>query len=382
MSDRTYTDAKGQAMAHTVLSKTLGVRAGEAVTIETWSETLPWATAFVLEARRMGARPILLLEDESTYWKSLEESAPKTLGTPGKHEWALLEKTDAYVFFWGPSDLPRAARVPEKTQELLTAYDDRWFETANRAGLRLARMFLGRISEASANSYGVDADEWRRELVEATLVDPEILRRSASKIARRLKEGTSLTVTHSNGTELELRLKHRDPRVYDGYVHAIHGGIGPSRGPHGIGTEMGALDTPMPAGYVVTALDEDFAEGRFRANHSDPVPMQHGTGGTWEFRGGRLVSHSYESGAREFDRAFGLGGRGRDSPGSISIGLNPKLDLSPWMGDQALGTVTLTLGNNRMSGGSTDAHFFAFLILRGGTVRVDGKYLVRNGKLS
>jgi len=47
-------------LAKNILSKTLHVRRGENVVIETWSETLPWAKPFVTEARRIGANPLLL----------------------------------------------------------------------------------------------------------------------------------------------------------------------------------------------------------------------------------------------------------------------------------------------------------------------------------
>ena len=37
-----------------------------------------------------------------------------------------------------------------------------------------------------------------------------------------------------------------------------------------------------------------------------------------------------------FDRSYAAAGRGRDLPGTITIGLNPKIHSAPLMEDQAL----------------------------------------------
>ena len=67
-------------VAQKVLKETLRLKRGENLVIETWTHTLPLATAFVLEARKIGAHPLVLFEDEATYWKSIEVCSPKDLG--------------------------------------------------------------------------------------------------------------------------------------------------------------------------------------------------------------------------------------------------------------------------------------------------------------
>src|ERR1700681_2132721 len=96
-------DSKVQAakVARSVLKNTLRLRPGENVTIETWSETLPWAKPFVQEARKMGVNPLLLYEDEESYWEALRAGKARQTGKVGSHEWASLDKSSAYVFFFG-----------------------------------------------------------------------------------------------------------------------------------------------------------------------------------------------------------------------------------------------------------------------------------------
>lgn len=378
MVDSVYSDRKAGALASTVLRKTLKVRAGENVTIETWSGTLPWATAFVLEARRIGARPVLLVEDEDVYWKSLASAEPKALGNLGRHEWALLERTNAYVFFWGPGDMAREMKLPQKTKDAMWAYEDRWFATANRAGLRLARLFMGRVTPASARMYGVDENAWRRELVEGALVDPEIMHRAGTRVAERLRTGREVHIQHPNGTDITLRLKHREPLLHTGILESRRRG----NNGHG-GMHAGVQDVNIPAGYATAALDEDAAEGRFVANGVGWFEDVRLRGGIWEFRNGRLLHYSYLDGRERFDRAYADAGRGRDFPGMLSIGLNPKMHMAPLMTDQGFGVVTLSIGANRYAGGTTETKnsFFSWLHLKGADLTIDGKPLVKKGRV-
>lgn len=368
-----YSEARARAMAQLVLTKTLHVKAGESVTIETWESTLDWAKAFVLEARRLGAFPAVLYQDEATYWKSLDLSGPKILGQLGRQEWAMVEKTDAYVSFWGPSDGLREYRLPEETQEEMTAFDERWYETAGRSGLRLARMFLGRVGPTTARGYGVSEDAWRRELVDATMVDPLPMHKMGLKIAERFRKGRLVEIRHPNGTDLRLRLRNREPRIDSGILPIRTGGR-KGTGPDG----QGFQDISMPAGVVMVTVDEESGDGRFVANTpSDSLdgPL---VGGEWVLREGRLTSYSYRTGGEVFERRYRKAGAQLGTPALISVGLNPKIHDAPLMRDQRLGTVTFAIGGNRYLGGQTDGHgFHPYLHLTDAELRVDGKVIVQ-----
>src|SRR5271170_7341176 len=91
------------AVARALVGSALGLRRGEHLIVVSWSHTLPWATAVVEEARRLGAMPLLLLEDEATFWRSLE--APRTVRAwsriPSTVR-AAVHRADAVVLFPGP----------------------------------------------------------------------------------------------------------------------------------------------------------------------------------------------------------------------------------------------------------------------------------------
>ena len=366
-----------RAVARRVLAENLQVKRGENVTIETWSATLPWANAVVLEAFRLEARPMLLLVDEPTYWQAVDSLPPNVLGRVGSHEWAALRETDAYVFFFGPQDSVREAAVPPSRYGSLVAYEDEWFRIIEKHGVRTVRLDLGRIAPAAARRYHLDVDEWWKETIDALQVDPAVLHREGQRVGAALQRGRSLHITHPNGTDLELRLKGRRPRIHDGLVDRKD-------------VQAGEVFEMLPSGWVAVAPDERFADGEFNSNvpssagasggeSTHPVPVR---GGRWRFRDGRLDRFTYESGGEEFGKLYRRLGQGKERPGAVNIGLNPKIRTLPGMEDQRRGRVTFMIGRNSYLDGATQTPYFhGYLVLDGADVQVDGRWLVRSGEI-
>ena len=94
-------------LAREILARNLQVHKGDSVIVESWNHTLPYTRAFVDEARRLGAQPTVLFEDETAWWSSV---AAKTIA-PFRHlsavERSAVEKASAYVYLWGR---PRCAK--------------------------------------------------------------------------------------------------------------------------------------------------------------------------------------------------------------------------------------------------------------------------------
>jgi leucyl aminopeptidase (aminopeptidase T)/transposase len=365
-------DARARAMARVVLRNSLRVRRGEHVTIEGWSETLEFANALVLETLRLGARPLLFLQDEPTYWEAVAGTRPADLARVGAHLRAAIAKSDALVTFFGPSDRERYHALPRATLLRLGEYRDALYRAAAKAGTRAVQLALGRASSGSARMYGVDLDRWRDELVDGTSVDPELLHRRARRLAKLLLVGRHLEISHPNGTRLRLGLRHRAPQVSDGRVP-------PARR----GGDWNLVQ--LPAGLVSVALDERVAEGVFLSNVTNSVgvfdTVGEVDGGRWTFTDGRLTRFDYERGRDLFATSYARGGAGKERVGLLSIGLNHRLSMAPLLRDQEAGALTLQLGRNDRAGGSNSVDWWAWLILRGADLSVDGTPLVVRGDL-
>jgi leucyl aminopeptidase (aminopeptidase T)/transposase len=365
-------DPRAREMARVVLRKSLGVRRGERVAIESWTETLEYANAFVLETLRLGAKPLLVYQDEPTYWAAATEVRPANLARLGEHWSAAIARSDALVSFFGPSDRERFHALPRPTMLKLSEYRDSLYGAASKAGVRAVQIALGRASAASARMYGVDLEPWRDELVGGTLVNPNELHRRALRVVGGLRGGKEVRIRHANGTDLRLALTRRPLEISDGLVSRA--------------TNRGSWNlVQLPAGVVTANLDVEVAEGVLRGN----VPMAVGmsvavgevAGGRWTFEGGHLTRASYDRGQELFDQSFGLAGPGRDRPSSISIGLNPKIAAAPLLEDQGLGTIALTVGYSPEAWRGPRSAWRGWLLLRGGDLEVDGAQVVKGGSL-
>jgi leucyl aminopeptidase (aminopeptidase T) len=351
-----------------VLTKSLRLRRGEHLVVESWTHMLPWANTMVLEARRLGIRATLLYEDEATYWRAVAECKPADVGKMPDPELGAIAKADGYVFFWGPEDRPRLRALPADQLAALQSYNSRWYEAAAKAKLRGCRMEIGQATPPAAKFYGVSLPSWQETLVEASRVDISALARDGARLAARIRKGKTIRVTHANGTALDLKLLGRKPVVDDGVVDSED-------------VRTGNSMSSFPGGAVYVAVDEKFAAGQFVSNRTSYPTKGPLAGGRWNFAENRLAQFEYESGGERFTEMFEAAGTGKDRPGFLSIGLNPKIRVSPGLEDYERGAVLLGVGSNVSFGGKTKIPFQSWLALGGAHVEVDGMTIVADGEI-
>jgi leucyl aminopeptidase (aminopeptidase T) len=370
-----YPEPTRRALARNLLRRSLRLKRGENLIIETWSATLPWAQSMVLEARILGARPLLWLEDEPTYWKALKEAPASFLGRVGSHEFAALKEAHAFIFLSGPRlDGARGDPRPLRLERREQAVDHEFFRLIQKYRVRTVRWDLGRTDETRAQRWGVPLDRWRRELIDATSFDPRALLRDGHRVALALQRGREVEITHPNGTHLRLRLAGRKPVVDDGVLDEAD-------------VRAGNVWTVVPSGVTTVTIDETYAEGTFVGNTPAVMFVQdretpYGPA-TWTFGEGRLAKYEFNEREEEFLRLFPKLPAGKDRPGILSIGLNPRISSIPLLLDQERGMVNLAIGRNSFFGGKTRVpRFTAHQAVRGATLTVDGRTLVDEGRLT
>jgi leucyl aminopeptidase (aminopeptidase T) len=356
-------------VARNVLAKTLRVRRGENVVIETWSESLPWAKPFVTEARRMGANPMLLYEDEGAFWEAVNSGNARGTGRVGSHEWSALANSSAYVFFFGPSEWPRTDDLPAKKLAGIASYNAEWYRRAAKAKIRGARMYLGRTSALAAERWDLDLEAWQEELQRASLVPPEEMHRIGARIGERLRKGRRVSVSHSNGTEVSFALGKYPIQLDDALVDAAD-------------LKAGLNMATIPGGVVGVAIDPTSAEGTIVGNHTTYPNSGPVSGSRWEFRDGHLTAQSYDSGGEPIAAAYAQAPQsGKDRLSYFSIGLNPELAISPQMEDQELGAALFRMGANTFMGGKNASPFAAWSVVKGSDVAIDGRPVVTGGRI-
>jgi hypothetical protein len=279
-----------------------------------------------------------------------------------------LERTDAFVYFWGPAERNRFDGLSEKVRDRLTEYNDRWYRVARKAGLRGVRLELGRVCPSMADRWGVSESTWHNDLVRASDVDPAKLTEAAHRIVKRVHRGKTLHITHSNGTDLTVSLMGAKPRTTNGRPAE-----GKRRGAFG-------MMVSVPAGTVLTALDHKVGTGRLIANRPSFLERSRTEGADWRFEDGRLKEYSFAYGEKHFEDAYGGASKGRDRPGMVSFGLNPESKALPSVEDTENGVVLISVGGNGFAGGNNPSDGFSWAMLGGANVELDGKPFLEDGR--
>jgi len=101
----------------------------------------------------------------------------------------------------------------------------------------------------------------------------------------------------------------------------------------------------------------------------------------WEFKDGKLTS--FEGGENvERLKALWENAKGdKDEVGSLTIGLNPKAKLGFLYNSIVLGTVSVSLGDNRELGGRVESSFGFQCTVTEPSLELDQKPIVKRGRL-
>jgi aminopeptidase len=354
------------ALVKNVLSSTLNVQPDDNVIVETWDHGLPIAGAFVYQLRELGARPLLFFEDEQTFWKSADSLPEEKLGKVGEHEWAAIEHSKAYIFIPGPADLARVWKSRSKFGAS-TAYNEEWYERAERYRLKAARIGLGYATQQRARAYKVSLAAWQRMLLAASTVDFTALREKVAKVASMLRNGT-VKVTDPQGTDLSLRLSGREPYQDDCIVDSAD-------------LDHGRNVAHIPGGDVLACPDETYADGAvvfdrpalFMGKWVDRVRLDFKSGLLTNYRArvnADLLKASYEKATGEKNRIAVIG-----------VGVNPKVRTGFPQDSLASGVVTVGIGGNDDIGGANKTDFYFAGVLTKATLTVDGNAIVKQGKV-
>jgi leucyl aminopeptidase (aminopeptidase T) len=358
----------GPPLARRILLDCIKLKKGETVAIEAWTRNVPWVDYFIIEARRVGAFPLVIYDSDKAFWYAYENHWFENLGALSPLERALWQNADAFVNLYGPADRTRLLTIPEEERKEFLAFEDEWFNIVKERKTRWVRVELTRATPKLAREYGVNYESWLKELFEASTMDPKELSTLGNRLVQKMQGGKVLTITHRNGTNLELRLKNRKYSIWDGTTE-VEGMSG-----HG---------STVPSGSVLTSVDEQFAEGKIISNQVIRFGTGRGVGTSakWVFKSGHLEDYSYQKGVNEFESDLKRIGEEKIKPALFSIGLNPKIRKAPLFEIYERGTISFAIGSNEEVGGETKGEFHSWIVLRGASVSVDGSAIIRSGKI-
>lgn len=344
-------DSLYRRVARKVLTETLRVKKGEAVTVEAWNNGLGFARRAVAEARGMGCTAIMVFEDEQAYVEGVRGAPRDSLGLMGKNEYNLLSGTDAYIFVPGQALAAYSKMLTPDELAESTRYNSSWYEAAKTAGLRGARLTFGYVGKEMARMLGKSVDEVVGGQLRAGLADYGDVSQSAAKVADQLAEGSEATLD-SGGASLQFTLKG-DLEVEDGVVDEKD-------------LAGGSNMTYIPPGLVTKELDPESVNGKVRVSTS---LTKYGVldGAELEFKSGQLVGWKSRDRAR-LERLLNSVQPEKRRLVLMGVGVNPLLRYG--------------LGQDRFVRGSVTLAGLGFIaVVKKGVLSARGSQIVRQGAL-
>ena len=339
-------------VAQKVLRETLRLKKGDSVTVESWDNGIPFARRVLAEARAMGCPAVMIYEDERAYVEGVRRAPEDSVGVMGRNEYGLLSGTDAYVFIPGQAlgAYSKTLKPAERTKS--TRYNSSWYQAAEKAGLRGARLSFGYVGKDLARILGKRAEDVVRAQLEAALVDFDEVSLSAKKVAPEMADGAQAELVTTGG-RLAMTLRG-ELEVEDGLVDDQDKGSGNNM-------------AYVPPGFVGKEVDPGSANGTVvltdTLTEQGVIPRI-----KLEFKDGRVASWDSTERAK-VKNLVGDPISDQRKLDFLSVGLNPKFGYG-W-------------GQDRFVAGSISLGGFGFRgQVKKGTLSVGGKALVSAGKLT
>ncbi len=358
------------SIAKRVVRNSLAVKEDDMVWIDTWHHTIELASEMALECRKLGAVPLITLDTDELYERTLTEVPHEFLRKTPRHQLKALDEVTVSIALAGPENPEMFQNVDtSKIAAIREAYRPIEKKVID-SSIRGAFVTLGLITPERASVYGFSIENWRQAVNEAIDVDYDRMAELGRKIAEILSRANEVRISSERGTDLRFQMAGRKVHIEDGVVDDQD-------------VASGRPFTNLPTGYVTVAPRENSAEGRVLFDCPQASLGRMIEDLEWTFAEGRLKSFGAKRNVDAFSSLLEPGKGEKDRIARFSIGINPKAQVIGYFDDQTvLGAASIGIGDNLSLGGDNDSTFdFAGTILHP-TVEVDGIIILDKGRLS
>jgi hypothetical protein len=233
-----------------------------------------------------------------------------------------------------------------------TKYNESWYDAAEKAKLKGARLAFGYIGEEMAGVMGRTVPQVVERQLNAALVDFGNIAKTAQRLSSLLTDGSE-TVVHAAASRLQFTLKG-ETTIEDGVVSRAD-------------VEAGNNMTYVPPGFVSRGVDPASVSGTLSISKTltrlglleDAILV---------FREGRLVRWKSRTSMPMLTELVKAVPEQKRKMTILNVGINPKMGY--------------LFGQDRMVAGSVTAGGFGFMaVIRGADLTVGGRHAVTGGKL-
>jgi aminopeptidase len=363
-------------LAHRIITTSANVQPGDVVVVSGGKHTIPLMEALAIEAMKAGGMVTLFLgSDKVTRYFNADVPDPYLQQEPRFFaEW--LKQVDVWIALPDASDI-KALTAGVPASRLAEIDKANQFFTGMLDGMKFRQVALIYPTDERGESFGLEGTIYVNMIWEAIGADYKQISDNGIKLKNMLEAAKSVRVTSPSGTDFTFKLGKRPIFLDDGIVSAEKA------------KSKSFIDrtTGLPAGTLTLAPLEDSATGKAFVPRAECrfEPM---TDVSFEFKKGKMEDFKAAKGGNCFQEMMSASSGPTDQIGSLSIGLNPAWKVHEENGahyypNSGLGVVFVGIGDNQLLGGTnkTQGNFgFGFPIV-GATVEIDGKAVIKDGKL-
>jgi len=357
-----------KSLARKIVHDCYRIKKGDMVLISTDKDILDLAMTVGLECYTAGAIPTITVTSSEYSHSCYTTASVETLSLTPKHILAACDKLDVYMTLAAPSDPTLLKDVsPEKMKALSAAnkpIQDKLTERKIKSGsILLATPGLAKL-------FNLTYEELDRKLSKALDTDYHKMLQIGARLEKVLKGSKEVEVYSNSGTSLKFSVAGRQWLIDDGVISDED-------------VERGDVILNLPTGEVFTAPVEDSVNGVFVMDTPRYYKGQKIAGLTLTFEKGKLVDFKAQEGENLFKELIDTNSGDKDRFAEFGIGINADAELNAplILEEKVMGTIHIAIGDNRTFGGNNNSTLHIDLISVNPTVKVEGKTIMKNGKL-
>lgn len=346
-----------------------GIQAGEVVVVNGGQHNIPLMEAIVMESNMKGAFTNVFFTTDNIE-RSFAHDVPyqHLLVTPtyfgewvkNINVWIGLSTIENPQVIYKDMLVERSVALQEATQKLYDGF--------NHSKCRIYSVNYPTLQEATLAK--MEFPDYEKMIVGAMQTDYTAIVTQAQALKKQLTSSKSIKITSPNGTNLALSVSGRPVLVGDGTVSMTDAS----------NKNLSERIASLPDGRVYVTGIETSANGKVAAPH-DRCRFEPLTNIRFDVMGGKMLNFTADNGKECFEGML-KENKGDKMFAGISIGLNPELKPNDdYWPENGAGVVYLSFGNNQLEGGKNTSAFSWSFPLTNATVEIDGKVVVKDGKI-
>jgi len=356
-----------EKIAKQIVDNCLRIRSGDMVTINTWHHMIELAEEIAFRCYYVGAIPLITLMTDNLWYRLMSDISENILSRTPAHVLKMIEAETVCINIHGPESPPSLMNLKPRNLEAIRRAYEPIGKREKELGVRVADIFLGKVTPQRAKIYGLEYNWWREIIIKSLMTDYDRIKKIGERIGIALEKGSEVEII-ANNTSFTAELGGRETYIDDGIIDEMD-------------IEKKRLYTMLPAGKIEIAPLETSANGKV----SFDLPIfslgKRIKKLVWEFQDGKLTAFHAKENLDIFKRIYENMSGDKNRIGRIIIGLNPEIKPHGIFDSLILGSVSIGIGFNEEIGGKNKGTSCFFGTISKPTVKIDNKIIIKNGKI-